>query len=988
MSIRLPSRRAVGVATAAVLLLFFASWLAVPTLVQSQAQGFITDKTGHRLTMDKPSFNPFALALTLRNVSLQEPDGKPLLVFRELVVDVSATSLVRAALVFDAIRLDGLKASIAELPGDRLNWSALLDALKSKDDKPTSPPRIDINRLSITSSQVAIADRRSSPERAIAVDPIDIELENLSTLPNDAGRYQIAARTGFVERIQWHGELTLNPLAVSGQLSMDGIALAKLAALFKLPPGMAAPEGVASLTTHYQVAQGDKRIDVSLDRLSAKLAGLKLRGTETNEPILELDTIEANEGKFDLQRRSASLGSLKLSGGGLIMVRYADGRLNLQKLWQSPPAQQLPAQESTSGAQKDAPWHYRVERIALSGFRTDFRDQGVTPAAEFAFQDIGITIDQVGDDLKAAWPVRASVRARDGGDLVAEGKVVVDEPLADFQIKLADLSLKPAQPYLGASTTLKIADGLLGGEGRLLYNAKGVGYQGSAALRKLALTEGATDNTFLKWKSLTTRKLAVTSSRLAIADLALDGLDTRLLIDADKSTNLSHLVRKSADDAAKPGPAAEPYDVKIDRLRVTDGQLEFADNSLAMPFGTHIHNLHGSLDGLATRRAAPGLVELDGEVDDYGQARAVGEIDLFKPAEHADLKVTFRNIEMTRLTPYSATFAGRRIESGKLSLDLEYKIDKRRLTGENQVTIDTLTLGERVESRQAKDLPLDLAIAILQDSNGRIALGLPVSGNLDDPEFSYGQVVWKAFINVIGKVVTSPFRALGSLFGGEDGMDSIVFEAGQAQLTAPERQKLVKLADALGKRPKLALAIHGTFAEADRQALQDLQLRRALAARLDRPVDDDADPGPMPLDDPKVQEALESLFSERLGSAELAVLREGFRQVNPERAAELGKDKPMSRLAGLFRDKRTLTANELAQLKDADLHAVIYARLSAKEAVSDERLRALATSRGTTAMAVLKAAAAPADRVSLLDIERVEVEGTEVPLKMDAKTAP
>jgi hypothetical protein len=989
MLIRPPSRRAVGIAAAVVFLLGLASWLAVPAIVQSQAQSFVADKTGHRLTMDKPSFNPFILALTLRNVSLQEPDGKSLLAFRELVIDVSATSIVRAAMVFDAIRLDGLKATVAELPGDRLNWSALLDALNSKDDKPTKAtglPRLDIDRLSITSGQLDLADRRSSPERVISVDPINIELENLSTLPNDTGRYEITARTGFAERIEWHGDLTLNPLAVSGQLSMDGIALPKLAGLLKLPPAMGAPEGVASLTARYQVTSADERIDVALDQFTAKLAGLKLRSKEANEPILELDTIEAREGKFDLHERSISVGSVKLSGGGLNLVRQADGRLNLQSLLQSPPAEPGAIAE-TKDAAPDAPWHYSVGRIALANFRTGFRDQSVTPAAEILLQSIDVTVDNVSDNLKAAWPVRASLHARDGGDLVAEGKLVAEEPQADFQIKLSDLSLKPAQPYLGASTTLKIADGQLGGEGRLLYNAKGADYQGGLALRNLVLTEGEHDNAFLRWKTLSTRKLAVSSSRLAMADLVLDGLDTRLLIDADKSTNLSRLVRKPSGDAAKTESPAKPYEVAIDRLRITHGQLEFADNSLAMPFGTHIHNLHGSLDGLGTRRDTPGQVELDGEVDDYGLAHADGKIEFFKPTEYTDLKVTFRNIEMTRLTPYSATFAGRRIESGKLSLDLEYKINKRQLAGENLVTIDTLTLGERVESRQAKDLPLDLAIAILQDADGRIDLGLPVSGNLDDPEFSYAQVVWKAFINVIGKVVTSPFRALGSLFGSQDGMDSVVFEAGQAQLAAPERQKLTKIASALGKRPKLALAIHGAFAEVDRLALQDLQLRRALAARLDRPVDDESDPGPMATDEPKVQAALESLFSERFGGAELAALRGGFRQVNPDRAAELGKDKPMARLAGLFRDNRTLSESELAQLKDADLHTVLYARLSAKEAVGDERLRTLAKARGEAAMAVLKAAA-PTDRVTLLDIERIEVEGAEVPLKMDAKVAP
>ncbi len=139
MSVRLPSRKTVAIAVVALLLAYLLfGWLAVPPLVQSQAEKFVAEKTGHRLTMDKPSFNPFNLSMRLANLRLEEPDGKPLLAFKELLVDVSVTSLFRRAYVFDAIRLDGLAATVAELPGERLNWTALIESLKGK-EAPAAP---------------------------------------------------------------------------------------------------------------------------------------------------------------------------------------------------------------------------------------------------------------------------------------------------------------------------------------------------------------------------------------------------------------------------------------------------------------------------------------------------------------------------------------------------------------------------------------------------------------------------------------------------------------------------------------------------------------------------------------------------------------------------------------------------------------------------------------------------------------------------------
>jgi uncharacterized protein involved in outer membrane biogenesis len=998
MAIRLPSRKAAVISAAALILIYLLfGWLALPPLLQSQAEKFVAEKSGHRLTMDKPEFNPFTLALRLHNLHLTEPDGKPLLAFKQLLVDFSAGSLFRRAYVFDAIRLDGLEATVDQRRDGRLNWSALIDSLGSKEPPAPKPeaaasplPRLEVRSLIVADGHLEVGDHRTAPGFSSRVEPLDIELNDLSTLPNEKGQYEISAHTGFGAAIRWQGEVELNPLAVAGDFSIEGVSLAKLAPLMKLPANLAAPEGTAALAAHYRVTQAQGQIDVTLDQVLAKLAGLKVRSAGNDEPVVTLDSIEARDGRFDLRQRSVTVGTITIAGGGVDAVRAANGRLNLLDL--VPPAAPAAATPA-KGAPEEAPWHYRIDRLALSGLHAGFRDQSLSPAAQARLEDIAINVTGISDDLKAPLPVHASFRADAGGSFDAEGKVVAADPSAEFQIKLADLSLKPVQPYLGALTTLTLTDGKVSVDGHASYGAKGVAYKGALAVRDLRITEGDSRTVFLAWKSLASRNLEATQDRLAIGDLNLDGLDTRLIIAKDKSVNVTKILRPqpapppSAASAPAKASKAPPFLVNIDRLHIVRSQMEYADYSLALPFGTRIHDLHGSINGLSSRPGAPGQLELDGQVDEYGLARAAGQIDLFDPTAFTDLKVVFRNVEMTRLTPYSATFAGRKIDSGKLSLDLEYKIKDRQLAGDNQVIMDSLKLGERVDSPEAKNLPLDLAIAILQDSDGRIDLGLPVSGNLDDPQFSYGQIVWKAIVNVLTKIVTAPFRALGKLFGNGEKVESIAFDPGRAQLTPPEREKLVKLADALGKRPKLALAIGGTYTASDRVALQDLQLRRTLAARMGQQVNDKTDPGPMSTAQPKVQSALEGLFSDRFGGAELAALKDGFRKANPGQLPESTAGKLLSGLSGMFREKRTLNEDEVAKLKGADFYGVLFDRLRAREAITDDRLKALASERGDFVLATLKAAGAPTDRISVLAPEKVDVEGDSVPLKMDLKAA-
>ncbi|MFM7784574.1 MAG: DUF748 domain-containing protein, partial [Gammaproteobacteria bacterium] len=240
----------------------------------------------------------------------------------------------------------------------------------------------------------------------------------------------------------------------------------------------------------------------------------------------------------------------------------------------------------------------------------------------------------------------------------------------------------------------------------------------------------------------------------------------------------------------------------------------------------------------------------------------------FDPRRATDIEVAFRNIAVSSFSPYSATFAGRAIRSGDLDLALQYKVDGGRLAGDNQLLLRDLKLGEKVDSPDATSLPLDLAIALLTDSRGRIDIALPVRGNVDNPTFSYGRIVWKAIGNLIAGVATAPFRALGGLFGGAkaEEMQAVQFASGSAELRPRERERLGTLAEALAARPRLGLGVSpGVEKSRDGQALRRLAVRRAHAEASGLEFDPGEDPGPVSYADGHSQNALEELLEEREG---------------------------------------------------------------------------------------------------------------------------
>ena len=172
----------------------------------------------------------------------------------------------------------------------------------------------------------------------------------------------------------------------------------------------------------------------------------------------------------------------------------------------------------------------------------------------------------------------------------------------------------------------------------------------------------------------------------------------------------------------------------------------------------------------------------------------------------------FNNIAMSNFTPYTGKFVGREIKSGKLDMDLKYNIEKSNLDAKNNITISKLELGNSVQSPDAVSLPLDVAVTLLKNSQGIIDIKLPVSGNVDDPTFSIGSIVWNAFINLMTKAVTAPFSLLGAIFNfSPDEIDSVDFNLAHDEITPIQKETLDKIAQILTAKPELAIKISASY---------------------------------------------------------------------------------------------------------------------------------------------------------------------------------
>src|SRR6201996_7148728 len=259
---------------------------------------------------------------------------------------------------------------------------------------------------------------------------------------------------------------------------------------------------------------------------------------------------------------------------------------------------------------------------------------------------------------------------------------------------------------------------------------------------------------------------------------------------------------------AAPVPASSPaMPMSIKKITLQASEADFADLSVKPNFATGIQKLEGSVLGLSSKEKSRAKVDLHGSIDAFAPVSITGEVNVFSTVLYTDIAMSFKNIELSTFNPYSGKFAGYNISKGKLTTELHYKVEGRKLDAQHHIIVEQLEFGAKTESKDAVSLPVKLAVALLKDRDGVIDLNLPISGTLDDPKFRLGPIIWKVFVNILEKAVTAPFALLGSLFGGGPDLQFVDFQPGAAELDPAAVAKAQSMVKALDARPQLKIEI-------------------------------------------------------------------------------------------------------------------------------------------------------------------------------------
>ena len=836
----------------------------------------------------------------------------------QLILDeVSVVDFKLAATRDNEGELDWLQL-IADLPGQD-SESATEETEQPAAEQTGSPFTLQIGQFSYSNGTFRYRDEKPDEAFETVLSPIAIQLENFSTEAGQTADIDLLIELENDAKLAVNGGLSLSPLQLSGQASLNNFSLQMPYRYVKAEIPVELNGGRLDLQVTYDVDLADETPKVNLSAIDLALADISIHQPGESDALLKGGTLAVTNGNYAYPENQLSMENIALDDFKLAASRNQEGELNWLQLIDS-----LPKSDQDEADQTNQPsLQLDIANIEINNTALAVEDQMPATPANLALmlsasmQDFSLAEDQ-------QMPFTSIIGLESGGDIEVSGDLQLFPAVSlNAEANVNQLSLVPLQAYLSEYAHIDILDGKIDVIASLISDQQEpFALQGDLTLAELQLDNQKLNEKLLSLDNLSVNKVdfSLAEQRVAISEVIVDALYSRVLINENGDTNLALLIKEqAASENAEANTAksddANGYDISLGRVKINNASSQFTDQNLPIVFDANMQKLNGEISGFSSSSKQPVNIELEGQVDEFGLVEINGALNPLNVTGQTNITLAFSNLDLPSMTPYTVKFAGREIAEGKADIDLTYEIVESDLSASNNIVIRDIRLGGRVESPDAMDLPLDLAVSLLKNSDGVIELNIPVSGDINDPEFAIGPVIRGAIGNAIRNIVTAPFRFLGSLIGSDDDpIDSIRFRAGRIDIAPPEQERLLKLVEALSQRPQLALQIPAPFDEtADKQALQKTA----------------------------VEQRIESLMSEK----------------NSEDQRETQRQEILEQLytaAGLSPDLQTiqqeLTTSEAEEQTEAELDVLAYnAKLKEQlikvESVSDSQLQTLAAQR-------------------------------------------
>lgn len=918
------------------LLYALSGFIILPWWIRTGLPSLLHDKIGLSVSIEQARFNPFTFELDLKTLSLLDAQTQKAVTVEQVYVNYELSSLFKKEFLIKNILIDQPFVDMSLDEQGTLKILKLFPTTSTSDENNSAPSSLVmpfvIEHLQIQNAKTHFADTREQNPFQIDIGPISYTADNLSFYKDDLSIHALKVMLQNEEKFTIASSLSIEPLKFYGELNVKQFPIASLWGylLPTLPAKLT--QGDLTLRIPFWIDLSKQIPSVVIEKGTALLENVQFLDKEQHS-IITIPTLSADNVDFDLNATHLSMSKISILKPNVNLSLEKNYSTNLERLF-SLATPHTPSSQSQETQTDQPSWTFSLNELVVDNAQLVITDQNVKNSS-IQLSPLTLKLGNLTNDLQKSIAFDLTSTVDKTSSIALKGSFIPSSTSLDMDIDTHALSLEKAQPYIVPFTTALIHDGYLSLKSHLKMSLNpSVAFKmtGDITVSKFSLADRF-KQPLTAWETLTLTNASynLTPSSLSIQNVSLDKPYINLDVKKDKTTNFAGLLKtdssqktvaKPKKETKKAPPSQKPMVLYIGNIALKRGTAHFKDASLLLPFATFADRLNGSMSTLDTKSTKPSVLKVEGKVDKYGYAKIDGSLLPFDFKNHANLKILFKNINMSKLTPYSGKFVGYAIKEGKLSMDLKYQIKKGLMEGQNKINLDSLTLGDKMESKDAVNLPLELAIALLKDSNGQIDIDLPVSGDLNDPEFRYGSIVWKAIGNLITGIATSPFKLLGSILGIEtERLKSIDFAAGDHALIDSEEEKMLQYQQILEKRSGLKLLITPSFnEELDRKALQENNVTVQIEQMLPKKSQEDI-----------YAKTVKKLFVQKFGDKEFDTLMKTYKEEQLDVAAI--NDRLIEKIAQTV----TITPERLQELALKRADSIIQT-LTQKYKINPQRL--------------------------------------------------
>ena len=633
--------------------------------------------------------------------------------------------------------------------------------------------------------------------------------------------------------------LNLNLVNNKTALTLEKISLNGINAPLSKEAG-ANVANVQILATSF--TQDGNKSEAEVSELAVKGINLKAK----NKEILSVTDVAAKSISFDILKTALNIATIdvnkpkfssELSDNGLSAVNelgFGEQSTKPTKAAKHTKKVEKKTENKTASKSKENEFKFDVKNINVNNADIALTHLFEGEKITHKFDNLNLKVSDITSDFGKPFNAKVAMKSSQKLNLDVDSKIKIEPLDVSAKIKLNDTNLPKYFAYAKPFLEAELASGELESSAEISY-AKDIKADAKVSVKNILLN-GKKAEKLIAFKSLDLDKVSFAKNDLDITGVSLNSPFIKAHLSKERKFNLSQIVKedknkakeeKKTESKKEASKKEDELNFSVKNFTLKNGEVDFSDASLFMPFATKISKLNGKLSDIDKKRPSSG--DFQGVVGKNGFSKITAKLFPFELKQNTEIKLDFKDIDLVDVTPYSGQFVGYKIKKGKLNLNLKYSVADSKLNGSNFINFDSLTLGEKVDSKEAVNLPLSLAISILSDQNNQINIDLPVEGNLDDPDFKYGGVVWAAVKKLFADITLAPFRFLGNALGlGGKDLSSIDFLAGSSELISSEAAKMGDFIKITSEKPKMSLSITPTYSEIDVLYFKDKRLEQKI----------------------------------------------------------------------------------------------------------------------------------------------------------------